>query len=679
MRIMLIVAAMDTGGVETHIFSLARQLQKMGDEVTVVSSGGRLANRLSEEGIEHIALRADRASPLSVLRGRVQLCRMVADRKIELIHAHSRISAFLAYPVARRYGIPFLTTAHACFSTPPIYRRLSRWGRPTIAVGQDLFQYLVDNYALDGENIRVIPNGIDTAVFCPSEEARQKKRIVFMSRLDGDCSSAALSLCAIGEKLYRCFSDLQIVICGGGEMLPLVRDRADRVCESVGERFIIVRGHVERAEEELRRADIFVGVSRAALEALGCGALTVLCGDEGGLGFMDSREMLLWAEQTNFCCRGEKRLSDEELFYEISRALSLAPERVGEIRKMGEEYVRDMHSQRTMATKTRLLYEEARSIGNRSGRVVLCGYYGYGNMGDNALLRSSIKRARLAYPEREICALTAGGRRDTERFGVRCMRRMNPLSVMAALFDAEALILGGGTLLQDRTSLRSLVYYAAVCRFAALRGVRIELWGNGLTEPVHRAAEVLVRGVLESAAYIGVRDMPSATVALRLISPQCADRLYLERDLALTQRAATPERVEFLLRRLGLCAGDRHTDYAVVAVKGSDGEGFVKILESELFALAEEGMALLFLPMFPREDGALCRRLAQSLGGAVAQGLSESDAVGLMRGASVVCGMRLHALVFAAAAGVPFVGIGADPKIEGFCRENGGLFLTDIL
>lgn len=679
MRIMLIVAAMDTGGVETHIFSLARQLRKMGDEVTVVSSGGRLANKLAEEGIEHITLCVDRASPLSVLWGRARLCRMVVDRKIELIHAHSRISAFLAYPVAKRYGIPFLTTAHARFSTSPVYRRLSRWGRPTIAVSQDLFQYLVDNYALDGENIRVIPNGIDTAVFCPSEAARRKRRVVFMSRLDGDCSSAALSLCAIGERLYKCFPDLQIVICGGGEMLPLVRDRADRACESVGDMLIIVRGHVERAEEELRCADVFVGVSRAALEALGCGALTILCGDEGGLGFMDSRERLLRAEQTNFCCRGEKRLSDEELFCEISRALSLATERAEEIRRIGEEYVRDMHSQRTMATKTRLLYEEAQSGVSRRGRVVLCGYYGYGNMGDNALLRSSIKRARLAYPEREICALTAGGRRDGERFGVRCVRRMNPFSVMAALWNSEALILGGGTLLQDRTSLRSLVYYAAVCRFATLRGVRIELWGNGLTEPVHRAAESLVRGVLESAAYIGVRDMLSATVALRLISPQCADRLYLERDLALTQSAATTERVEFILQRLGIFEGVRQIEYAVVAVKGREGEGFIKILESELVALAKDGMSLLFLPMFPREDGALCQRLAQSLGGVVAQGLSESDVVGLMRGASVVCGMRLHALVFASAAGVPFVGIGSDPKIEGFCRENGGLFLTDIL
>ena len=63
----------------------------------------------------------------------------------------------------------------------------------------------------------------------------------------------------------------------------------------------------------------------------------------------------------------------------------------------------------------------------------------------------------------------------------------------------------------------------------------------------------------------------------------------------------------------------------------------------------------------------------------VAEGVTESDTVGLMRSAKIVCGMRLHALVFAAAADVPFVGVGGDPKIEGFCRENGGLFFTDVM
>ena len=675
MKIMLITAEMDRGGAETHIFCLARELVKMGDEVVVVSSGGELAEKLCGVGAEHIRLSADRYSPLSVLRGRVMLRRIIGEKGIDLIHAHSRISAFLSYPVAKKCGIPLITTVHARFSTPLLYRRLAKWGRPTIAVSEDLGQYLRDNYRIDGENIRVIPNGIDTSVFCRKSSASVKNRIVFMSRLDRDCSKGALSLCNIGKKLLDRFDGLEIVICGGGEELEGIRERAERICNSVGKNFISVVGHVDNTAELLRTAHVFVGVSRAALEALGCGALTVLCGNEGMLGLVDSREVLEKAELTNFCCRGEKRLEDGRLLSELCRALSLPDGEAGRLSEMGAEYVRELHGAVGMATRIRLLYGQVGRAETRRGRVVLCGYYGYGNMGDNALLRACIVRARGEFAHSEIIALTEKGKADEESFGVRCVRRMAPFSLFRELMRAEVLVLGGGTLLQDRTSLRSLVYYVALCRIVAFFGGRIVLWGNGLSELRSRLSEGLVLSVLERAEYIGLRDMRSVTEALRIISPECADRLYLEPDLAFLQATATDKRITFLKERLGIAYGR----YAVAAIKGGAEKGIVRILESELSSLAEDGIRAVILPMLPREDRSVCREVAERVGGILAEGLCESDAVGLMRGAEVVCGMRLHALVFAAVAGVPFAGFGTDPKIEVFCRENGGLFFTDIL
>ena len=100
------------------------------------------------------------------------------------------------------------------------------------------------------------------------------------------------------------------------------------------------------------------------------------------------------------------------------------------------------------------------------------------------------------------------------------------------------------------------------------------------------------------------------------------------------------------------------------------------MLERCLGELASDGIRLVFLPMFPREDMSICRRLCECYGGVVADGLSEGDAVGLMKDARIVCGMRLHALVFAAVASTPFIGFGGDPKIESFCREHGGLYFS---
>lgn len=678
MNVLLLTDRMEAGGAETHVLCLARELCRMGDRVIVASSGGRLATGLSEVGAEHISIATDKTLS-SIFNSRRRLCDMITFEKIELIHAHTRICAFLARPLSERFGIPLVVTAHARFSVDPFYRRLSRWGDITVAVSEDIAEYLCRNYGIDRENVRVIPNGIDTARFCRSDKPPVGKRIVFMSRLDRDCSHGALLLCHIAERLYRSFSGVEIVIAGGGEMLATVKERARKICARVGGDFISVLGHVEDTAAVLRQATVFVGVSRAALEALGCGALTVLCGNEGGLGLLDSEEKLAMAEYTNFCCRGEKIFDCDRLYREIKRALSLSAESAAAISDMGMEYVRGRHGCVRMATLTRLVYEEAQRLKARGGRVVLCGYYGYGNMGDNALLRAARDRARAAFPQREIVALTARGGKDSRTFGVKCVRRMDPVSLLAALWNAEAVVFGGGTLLQDRTSLRSLVYYAILCGLARLRGARVELWGNGLVSPGSEIAARLVGYVLESAAYVGLRDILSVSEAFRLVSAKGRERIYLERDLACRQRGATAERVEYLQRKLGLFDRDGLVAYAVVAVKGSEGNGFLSVLGGFVRELVSEGLVPVFLPMFPREDQGACRRLSSLFGGVVARGMTESDTVGLMRGAEIVCGMRLHALVFASAADVPFVGVGSDPKIEGFCRENGGLFFADVM
>ena len=679
MKILELTSFMDTGGAETHIFCLARELVKMGDEVIVVSSGGRLAHRLMREGVEHIKVEVDARRPLSFWRIRSRLRDIILSERVDLIHAHSRIWAYLVYPVARQYGISLVTTVHARFALSPVYKRLSRWGDLSIAVSEDLAQYLCESYKVSPENIRVINNGIDTSVFHPDAGCRVRHRIVFMSRLDRDCSLSAFMLCDLAERLYRRYGGVEIVIIGGGDAYESVRSRAENVCRRIGRQIIHLRGYVSNTAAELQSADLFVGVSRAALEALGCGALTILCGDEGALGLLDSKEKLLCAERTNFCCRGEKVFDVDRLFREISKVFDLTPQRANDLSQMGVTYVRDRHGSQRMATYTRLVYDEAVSAVRRQGRVLLCGYYGYGNMGDNALLRAAVKRAAVAFPYAQISALTKRGRKDSAIFGIRCVKRMCPMSLLREILGAEVLIFGGGTLLQDRTSLRSLVYYAAVCGIARLRGVRVELWGNGLERAQTEFSKALVLSVLENASYIGLRDMRSVTEALRIVSPKTVDRLYLEDDLARGQRAASGERIEYIQRSLGLFCEDRLVKYAVVAVKGSEREGFLRILERYLDELLSDGARLVFLPMFPREDSELCHKLSNMYGGVVAEGLSESYAVGLMRGAEMVCGMRLHALVFAAAAGVPFVGVGCDPKIECFCRESGGLFFTDIM
>ncbi|MBQ8849097.1 MAG: glycosyltransferase [Clostridia bacterium] len=681
MKILILTSSMDAGGAETHIFTLASCLCALGEEVTVASSGGRLAVALEKGGIPHVYLPLHKRSLACMWEAKRTLRALLREGGFDVIHAHARISAFLASKVTDDLCLPLVTTVHARFSLSPMYRRLSRWGCLSAAVSEDLKQYLSVSYGVSSENIRVIENGIDTSVYFPSPEKRKRGRVVFISRLDGDCSAAALSLCNIAKRLSDSFEGVEIIICGGGDMLGEIQKRADGVNALTKKQTVRVLGHIEDTSEILQSADVFVGVSRAAIEAIACGALTVLAGNEGFSGFADSSSLLGNAKSSNLCCRGEPRLTDEGLFSEIFRALSLSEdERLG-IAKIYSEYISENHSAMKMAKKTLEMYRDASELYKKrdGGKIVIGGYYGFGNMGDNALLRASLARARKCFENKEISALTDAPKRDRLDFGVRCVSRRSPLSVIRELRGADALIFGGGTLLQDRTSLRSLIYYVTLIRIAHRCGARVELWGNGLTRPQSSLSTRLVCRALSDADHIGLRDMSSVTEALRIVSPEVGDKLYLEPDLALAQRGAESGRVEYLQGILGLRDRESAIDYAVIAPKGSSQKGYIDIFERCLYELAGVGLRLVLLPMFPAEDMSLCKRLCESLGATLAEGISESDAVGLMKDARIVCGMRLHALVFASAASAPFVGFGDDPKIESFCKERGGVYFTEVI
>ena len=675
MKILLVISSLECGGAESHFCALAENLVLMGHTVVAVSSGGRMADELEARGVRHIRIRLCGKDPFEMIDAYFKLLRLMKTETFDIVHVHTRLWAFLAYYAARRCKVPFTTTVHASFRTGYFYSKLSRWGNICISVSEDLSKYLADNYRVSAANIRVIPNGIDTELFASTESTEDGTvRVVFASRLDADCSSLAFLLCDVSERIREKYGDVEFYICGGGDKLAALELR------SADKPFFHTLGRVTDMPEFLKKADLFIGVSRAALEAMSCGVLTVLGGDEGYFGALTCEESVRSAALGNFCCRGMEKASEERLYRSVCKFLDLSKEERERISRVLSEYVRDHHDLRTTAKMTESVYREViERHADTAGRVcdsdvVLCGYYGYGNMGDNALFRSAIGIAKKRFTGKRICALTRSPRRDAPEFNILCAKRMSPLSIKIALSGASVLVFGGGTLLQDGTSLRSLLYYAALIRYASSRGIRVELWGNGIGEPRGRLGEWMIGKALSKCSYVGLRDLRSLSYGLRLVGDRGADRLFFEPDLAIGQTPSSESRVRYLMELYGI---SEEAPYAVVAPRGSAGRGYRKIMLEQLALLRSGGVELLFVPMFVREDLAECRKLCGDLGGSLAENITESDIVGLIMHSRIVCGMRLHSLVFAASAGVPFVGFGGDPKIEAFCQENGGYYFTD--
>lgn len=318
MVILLLADGMGTGGAESHVATLAKTLRRLGHFPVVASAGGAMESDLIRAGVVCLHFPAPltgRALP----RNARWLSELVARWQFDVLHAHTRRTAFLLR-FLRGCRPATVVTAHALFS--PRLRRLSFWGDRTIAVGTDLRDHLVRAFGCDPESVRVIPNGIDEAVFSPGKGAPEGVfHLVFASRLDADCSAAAWDILSLTPR-WRAVAAavglrLTVTLIGGGEQAALLREAAD-----TADGTLTLPGAVTQAEMAniLRTGTLFVGVSRAAMEALFCGCAVVLAGDEGFGGRLteENFDRLLAG---NFCCRGESALTVAALDEAVTAAI----------------------------------------------------------------------------------------------------------------------------------------------------------------------------------------------------------------------------------------------------------------------------------------------------------------------------------------------------------------------
>ena len=653
MKILMITDKMDIGGAETHILTLIPALTARGHKIVLASSGGSLAKRLSREyGIPHLTLPLGSKKPSDLLFCRSQLSRLIKKERFDLIHSHARLPSLIASGLSKCKKTPLVCTAHARFSAKGFRKRFSRWGDHSIAVSEDLKQYLIDSYSIAPENVSVIPNGIDTELFTPLPRPASPLRIGFLSRLDTDCSLGAKLLCLIAPRLCSSPRDIEIFIGGGGSAFKEISFLAKKANKKLGRECVKVVGRVDDTPAFLASCHIFVGVSRAALEAAASGAKVIICGDEGYFGPL-TKENFNFALSSNFCARSQKSPSAERLFSDI---ISLFDSDTDDLRSLIEERL----NVKKTAFLTEKVYKSALTAKKKSRTdLLLCGYYGYGNMGDDALLRSAIARARTSFRSLSVGALTRSGRRDEKIFGIRCVGRYNIFSVLSELRKCGYFIFGGGTLLQSSTSLRSLLYYSTVFHLAKLFGARCYLWANGIGELSSPLARSLAKSVLDKCDHIGLRDNLSMKKARELM-PNCAP--VFEADLATRLLPSDESRCAYLLSRLFGGFGDP-PPFIIVAPRSSDGLGE---LEKALYRAKKEGYELCFVAMHAVEDRNIALRLCRKFGGCFLRGIGYSDLLGLISYSKGVYSMRLHTLIAARSAGVPHRAFGSDEKLRGY-------------
>ena len=667
-KVLMALMGLEIGGAETHVVELSKELHRQGWEVVVVSNGGVYEKELTDAGVRCYHAPLHKRSLALMRRSLRILRRVIREERPDVVHAHARIPALLCGMLQKEMGFPFVTSAHWVFYVNFALKRIANWGERTIAVSDDIKQYLIDNYGVPAEHISITINGIDIEKFSPDVSGAKVLRefgldasrpvISYVSRMDESRALVARQLVEIAPRLREAIPGVQLLIAGGGDVFDEIKAKADAANAAAGENYVVMTGARTDINEIVAAGDLFIGVSRAALEAMAAAKPVIVAGNEGYIGLFGEDKLAL-AQSNNFCCRGCE-MSDEELLYEdiVKSLCKLTGDERMKLGRYGREVIKEYYSVSRMARDAEAAYH---AVMAEHTRVVLSGYYGFRNLGDDAILLALRDQLHETVPGATLLALSRRPEETREKCGVAAANRFNPFAVRRAIKSASCFVSGGGSLLQDHTSTRSLLYYAALIRMAKHYGKRIMFYANGIG-PVETARDrERVRAVAEMADVITLRDEESLQ-ALRDMGVRNPN-IRVTADPVYAMPGGERERGFALLTARGI-----PTDKPIIGISVRFASGMeTNVAEFSKFCDAlGETATVVFIDMQQGADdaaSAAVRAKMRTTAFEVSAPYDPQVMADILSGMDAVVSTRLHSMIFAACSGVPALGVVYDPKV----------------
>lgn len=300
-------------------------------------------------------------------------------------------------------------------------------------------------------------------------------------------------------------------------------------------------------------------------------------------------------------------------------------------------------------------------------RVLICGYYGEHNLGDDALLAVLLNELEgpwtpviTARDQQAVASMTPG---------IETVNRRSLRSVLQALKEVDVLVLGGGSLLQDSTSTRSLIYYILLIWRAKLLQKPVFLWGQGLGPLKRRLSRVLVRSTLRVISSATWRDSGSMNQSIQW-------KLEIPMTVGPDPVWGHPAPEWKSGSTLILCW--RPTPLL-------SNLGWQRLINA-LYEFSEmHDFKVIWLAFHDHQDIKLLDDLEQQL--IVPQKLLDRSTTiaaesitkvqNLFRESRMVIAMRLHALILASIGGVPTSALSYDPKVTA-AADNADILCTEL-
>lgn len=488
------------------------------------------------------------------------------------------------------------------------------------------------------------------------------RKIIFVSRLDFDCSLGAYLLCNIAPILAKKYDDLQIIIVGGGTEYKKISSKSKHINSKFNRELIILTGKLENPSEIFDKGAIFVGVSRAALEAMAHGLPVILLGNEGYLGLLNEKN-LNFAQKTNFTCRGaivagEISMLQNKLATEIFQYFDLSQDDKESLANFSLQVVKNGYTARQMAQKTLDFYNQTINDYQKKharpqschSKIAICGYYGRGNLGDEAILSVILQKLRGCKPDAHIYII----------------RDKNPIKILATLWGTDIFIFGGGSLLQNSTSNFSLLYYLAIIKLARVFCKRTIMLSNGIG-PIEcgllsrNTLLKMIASTIKTFDFLSVRDLDSQNL-LSEILPQ--KKIHFIPDPVLTYEEEINRKLIRTLPKSYFIFIPCYNGLEKAHISSK------KVAFTLDFIEKTYGISPMLVLLNPKDDLAVAKSIASHLTNVKIECPTTPDKLFLLlQEAEFVISQRYHGTLFAAMCEIPTLSVSNDPKMHSLCKD----------
>lgn len=692
MKVIHLISGGDSGGAKTHVLSLLQNLNKTITAQLVCFRDGPFAEEARAMGIPTMICGGNNIPHL-----RRELAAYIRQGGYQLIHCHGSRANMIGALLRKPTGLPVVSTVHSDYKLDYMGRPFARltfgainaWALRHLDYRIGVSDAMVDlliNRGFPPDRFYAIYNGID---FTPAPS--QGDRLAYLRGLGADVEensvvvgiAARLNPVKDMSTLIRGFAEghkscprLRLVIAGDGEE----RQKLEDLAKELGvEKEVTFAGWISGGMDRFYSAldvNALTSLSETFPYALTEGArfhLATVATAVGGIPYLIDQDVngyLFTPGDWQTLGRYLAALgNDDALRHEMGE-------------KLYEKASSKFSIQSTVDTQLHI-YEEIIRRHNRPKRdrdgVVICGAYGRGNAGDDAILEAILQEMRAIDPDMPITVLTKDPKATRLTYRVRTAGRMDVLTWKKAMRHAGLYINGGGSLIQDVTSRRSLWFYLHNIQAAHKAGCKVQMYGCGIGPVLREQHRKLAASVLNASVDVITLREPDSLKELQSMGVTKPE-ILLTADPALTLPAASEDEIDSVLLRAGIPPHGKYLCFALRNWKGFEDKAPL-FAQAAKYAYETYGLTPVFAAVEKHLDPVAGRLAATGLD-IPHYFLDDAGSAGTIIGAlsrmQAVVSMRLHALIFAAGQGIPLAGVVYDPKVSAFLRYIGQENFLDL-